>query len=586
MKHFIKRPFVSLAKHLSLWHQVVHHRSLLEMARQRVFVAGSLVAVAYLLICVRLVDVMIVRTVKTSANPITEHANVLPRADIVDRNGEILATHLVTASVYANPKVILNARDAAEKLAKLLPEIGFDVLYQRLTSDKGFVWIVRHIPPRLQQSLNHLGIPGVYLQKDTRRVYPYGPLGAHVLGYCGIDNRGLSGTEKFFDIKLLKNNEPLKLSLDIRIQHIVHDELAKSIVEFNAVAGNAMVMDMHTGELLAMTSLPVFDPNLPNQAPQDAAFNRNTLGVYEPGSTFKILNIAIALESGRANLNSRYDATNPVHIGRFQVNDFKGKGRVLTLSEAFVYSSNIASIKIALEFGTKNQKEYLNKFGIFKPTTVEIPEIGQPLIPATWRESTTMTVSYGYGISVTPLQVLATVNGIINNGILTQPTLLYKTDEQRDLIIQDNKNATPIVSEKTSAIIRKLMRIATRVKGKKADIQGYQVFGKTGTAYQAKFGKYDGGKTRTNTFIGAFPYNNPKYILIVVLDNPKANKSTFGYATAGWNSAAAAGKMIERMAPILGLHPQIEEDEAETRSPELINVNHVVSSPGLPNADD
>ncbi len=586
MKHFIKRPFVSLAKHLSLWHQVVHHRSLLEMARQRVFIAGSLVAVAYLLICGRLIDVMVVRTSKTISNPITEHANMLPRADVVDRNGEILATHLITASVYANPKVILNARDAAEKLAKLLPEIGFDVIYQRLTSNKGFVWVVRHIPPRLQQAINHLGIPGVYLQKDTRRVYPFGPLGAHVLGYCGIDNNGLSGIEKFFDIKLRKNTEPLKLSLDIRIQHIVHDELAKGIAEFNAVAGNAMVMDIHTGELLAMTSLPVFDSNLPNQTPREATFNRNTLGVYEPGSTFKIINTTIALESGSANLNSRYDASHPVQIGRFQVKDFKGLNRVLTFSEAFIYSSNIASIKIALQFGTNNQKEYLKKFGIFTPTTVEIPEIGQPLIPVNWRESTTMTVSYGYGISVTPLQVLKTVSAIINDGIVTQPTLLYKTPDQRTTLIQENKNNTPIVSKKTSAIIRKLMRMAVKLKAKKADISGYQVFGKSGTAYLAKGGSYHDGKSRTNTFIGAFPYSNPQYIMIVVLEDPKPNKSTYGYNTAGWNSAPIAGRMISRMAPILGLHGQLDEEELEDRNQELIHVNHVVSTPGLTHADD
>lgn len=580
MRHFIKRPFVSVAKHLSLWHQVIHQRSLLEMARQRVFVAGSLVAVAYLLICGRLVDIMVLRS-KSTTHVISEQIATLPRADIVDRNGEILATHLVTASVYANPKVILNAREAAEKLAKVLPEVGFEVLYQRLSSSKGFVWLARHLPPKLQQAINQMGIPGVYLQKDHRRVYPYGKLASHVLGYCGIDNNGLAGIEKYFDTKLQKSNDPLKLSLDIRVQHIVYDEMSKAITEFNAIGGNAMVMDIQTGELIAMVSFPGFDPNQPGQGPQDATFNRNTLGVYEPGSTFKILNTAIALESGSATLNSRYDASHPINIGRFTITDFRGLNRVVTLTEAFIHSSNIAAIKISQEFGIETQKAYLKKFGIFNTAGLEIPEIGHPLIPATWRAATSMTVSYGYGISVTPLRLISTIGGVINNGILPQTTLLYKDANQRENTLKENKARGLIISEKTSSIIRDLMRMTVKIgTSKKANVEGYQVMGKTGTAYKIQGKGYATGKARTTFFIGAFPHSSPKYIMLIMLDDPKPTKNTYGFATGGWTSTPTAGKIIERMGPILGLHANTVEMEAEDsqRPQGWVNVNHVTST--------
>lgn len=580
MKRLIKRPFISVAKHLSLWHQVVHHRSLLEMARQRVFVAGSLVAIAYLLICGRLIDVMVFQGPKECSHSNSEQTATLARADIVDRNGEVLATHLVTASIYANPKVILNAKEAAEKLAKVLPEVGFEVLYQRLSSAKGFVWLARHLPPKLQQAINQLGIPGVYLQKDHKRVYPYGQLAAHVLGYCGVDGNGLAGIEKFFDTKLQKTDVPLKLSLDIRVQHVVHDELMKAITEYSAVGGNAMVMDLKTGELLAMVSAPGFDPNQPGQGLKEAAFNRNTLGTYEPGSTFKILNTAIALEAGTATVNSRYDASHPFQIGKFLITDFRGKNRVLSLAEALIYSSNIAAIKIAQEFGATNQKAFMKKFGIFKSPSLEIPEIGQPLIPADWKESTMMTASYGYGISVTPLQLISTVGGFINDGIVPVATLLFK-GQIRNI---DYQNQPRIISSKTSQILRDLLRmVVIEGNAKQANVKGYRVIGKTGTSYKLnKNGTYgvEGKRARIATFVGAFPHQDPTYIVLITLDDPKPTQKTYGFATAGWNAAPTGGKIIERMAPILGIHADLDAEDPVS-SNKWLNVNHVVSADTL-----
>ncbi len=558
MKDFMKNPFMGLSKHLRLWHEVAHHSTLIEMAKQRVFVAGTFVVLAYMLIGGRLVDVMLFREASKQQTAMEQPTAVSHRADICDRNGAVLATDLVTASVYANPKVILNAKDAAEKLSKLLPEVGFDVLYQRLSSQKGFIWIARHIAPKLQQAINQLGIPGVYLQKDHRRVYPYGNLVSHVLGYCGVDRNGLAGFEKSYDMQMWQSKEPIQISLDVRVQHVVRDQLIAAIEEFNCIAANATVIDVETGEVLAMVSLPDYDPNMPNQNAKEATFNRNTLGVYEPGSTFKILNTAIALESGTANLDSTYDARFPVQIGHFKIDDFKGKYRVLNLKEAFIYSSNIAAIKIALGFGMNTQKTYFKKFGVFDPVKLEIPENGMPLIPSQWREVTTMTAAYGYGISVSPMQTLKIISSIVNDGKVVIPTLVHQKQAENQQPPQQ------VVSEKTSRIMRELMRLVVNEgTSRKANVPGLGVFGKTGTAYKVKGKGYSanstGLKPRTTFFIGGFPHTKPKYMLMVVLDEPKPAKGTYGYAAAGWNVTPTAGKIIERIAPILGF--KVQDDQ-------------------------
>jgi cell division protein FtsI (penicillin-binding protein 3) len=584
MKKLIKKPFEHLSRHLGLWKEAVHHITMLEMVRQRVIFAGIALTCAFSVIGFRLIDVMIFKVNKklNSTTQVAGHDVIVPRGDIYDRNGNILATHLVTASVYANSKVVLNPKEAAEKLCVLFPDVGFETLYNRLTSGRGFIWIARHITPKIQQEVNGLGIPGIYLQKDYKRVYPYGALSSHVVGYCGIDNEGLAGIEKFFNTDLLTQNDALHLSIDIRIQHIVRDALIKAIQNFQAVAANAMIIDIKSGELLAMVSLPDFDPNKIGESPTTHIFNRNTLGVYEPGSSFKILNTAIALESGHAKLTSLYDAREPVKLGRFTITDFKGKGRVVNLTEAFVYSSNIAAIKIAQQFGIDNQKSYMKKFGVFRAPTLEISEIGQPIIPSTWREPTLMTASYGYGLSVSPLHLMTIIASIMNDGYPVKPTLLYQNEKEREQIKNTKFDGKPIVSKKTSRMMRELMRMAVRTKAKKADVLGYKVFGKTGTAYQSRGrGGYGTHKSRTNTFVGAFPFDDPQFMVIVTLDDPKASKETYFYATAGWNAAPTAGDIISRVAPLLGLHPSQDDEHLlyvnPLESEGFVHTKHVVA---------
>ncbi len=554
----------------SLWYRLSgwrfsQHQQLLHTARQRTLSTTAIACVAFLAITIRLADVMVIRTPACTIGCKQQECQL--RQNIVDRNGIILATQLVTASVYANPKVIIDAKEAANKLCSLFPHLVFENILQKLQSNQGFVWIERHASPKMQEAVHSLGIPGIYLQPDQKRVYPHGTLACHVIGRCDIDGYGVSGIEQAFDTTLSTKEGELKLSLDIRVQHAVHDELVAALVKFKAIAANAMVMDVQTGEIIAMVSLPDYDPNR-QMKNLECGFNRNTLGVYEQGSTFKILNAAIALETGTSTLSSIFDATNPVHIGRFKITDFKGQKRPLNLVEALVHSSNIAAIKISQKFGPQVQKHFMGQFGILTPLNLEIPELGNTLTPKDWRETAMMSVSFGYGIAVTPLHSLSAMAGIVNNGYRPTPTLRFVNAVNRqERILSFSKN--PCVSEKTSTAIRMMMRTIVREgTAKKANIEGYQVFAKTGTAYQnkGKFGGYgsDADRHRTTSLIGGFPANKPRYLMIVMLDDPKPAEGTYGYATAGWNVTPTAGKIIERIAPLLGVESDFEEESQKT----------------------
>lgn len=572
VKKLLNRSVQILAHHLNSWQQLMHDKTVLEMARNRALVMGGVFCLAFILVTIRLFDVMVLNSHHSESGdgPIVAEQSTSHRADIVDRNGEILATHLVTASVYANPKVIINAEEAALKLSKLIPDLGYENLLKKLKSEKGFVWLVRHIPPKLQHEVNLLGIPGVYLQKDQRRVYPHGNLVSHVLGYCGIDNMGLAGIEKQFDVRLCKDATPLQLALDVRAQHVVRDELAKAVLEFRAEGANAIVMEVETGEILAMVSLPDYDPNLPNQNSVEATFNRNTLGVYECGSIFKIFNTAIALESGKAKINTIYDASAPLRVGSRKITDFKGKNRPLEVWEAFIYSSNIASAKMALDFGSEVQRQYLGRLGLFSPPTLELPEIGAPMVPKTWTDATTITVSYGYGVAVSPLMAVDAVRTLLAGTKKFGATML-----KRDLSTFNQVEGQQIFSPKTAQQIRELLRL-TVVQGtaKKADVPGYEVIGKTGTAYR-NTGKAGYNNSRRTTFIGAFPKSKPKYVLILFIDDPKPTKETYGYATGGWTASPVSGRIIARLAPLLEVQPTLDANENDRFAGQIVPISHI-----------
>jgi cell division protein FtsI (penicillin-binding protein 3) len=477
------------------------------------------------------------------------------RAMIVDRNGTTLAVSLPTAELFANPKEMIDTAQVAHQLKQAVPSLDEAQMAARLKSAKKFVYLARRLSPQDELAINALGIPGVSFQPSERRHYPQGRVAAQVLGGVDVDEHGVAGVERFFDKRLTDTVEPLRLSLDVRVQAVVHDELANVMTEFQAIGACGIVMDVHTGEIIAMVSLPDYDANLFGSAPGEARFNRAVTGMYEPGSTFKLQTAAMALDSGAAQLWNTYDAAHEIHIGRFTISDFEGKHRFLTLPEVIAYSSNLGAAHIAQSVGAIRQRAWLDQLGMFRRIGVELPEAGQTLYPsvANWGESATMTIGFGHGIAVSPLHVVRGTATLANGGVLLQPTLLEAPSNEGPV------NGPRVMQLSTSDTVRKLMRlVVTDGYGKPADVPGYFVGGKTGTA--EKVGAH-GYKKHTNisAFMSVFPMNAPRYAVYMMLDEPHGNASTGGFSTAGAVSAPAAGRVIARIGPMLGLFPHLDD---------------------------
>ncbi len=527
-------------------------KRVVDTGRIRLIVTAGLFGLAFIGIAGRIVDLMLLENAlgipaaRTSAKiPTPAHH----RADIIDRNGILIATNLPTVNLYADSQKVPDAVHAAEKLTEILPDINRADTLRRLSSGQRFIYLRRHLTPTEQMSVNSLGIPGLYFENAERRAYPHGSLLSHVVGVTDTENHGNAGVEKSFDQQLTTLDEPIKLSLDVRIQHSVRDALAEGIARYRASAGSAVVMDANSGALLAMVSLPDFDPKSLGTASEDSRFNRVTLGLYEMGSTFKLFTAAMALDAGTANLESRYDASKPIKIGRFTITDYHAQNRWLSVPEILIHSSNIGAAKMALDAGTERQKGFLRKLGLLTQANLELPEIGKPQFPSTWRDINTITISYGHGVSVTPVNVVSAIGALVNGGVLYQPT-----------IIHHESGAMPegrqVLSQKTSDAMRALMRmVVLEGSGKQADVKGYLVGGKTGSAEKvSRRGGYMESSLRTS-FVSAFPINAPRYVVLVVLDEPKGIKETYNFATAGWNAAPTAGNIIGRIAPMLGVFP-------------------------------
>ena len=525
-------------------------RRAMEMGRARILVAGLFMALVFTVIGGRLTQLAI--RGESGDRPIAiaaEREEPRQRANIVDRNGEILATDLETASLFANPRRLLDAEKAARALAEILPDMDYKATLAKLKSERGFVWLRRHLTPRQQWALLERGIPGLDFIDEYTRVYPQGPLMPHLLGYVDSDNRGIAGLEKQFQDHLAKSDEPLRLTIDMRVQHLMREELGAAMREFKAKAATGIVMDVRNGEILAMVSLPDFDPNHPGKASDGERFNRATLGVYELGSTFKVFTTAMALDVGVASMGKRYDATKPLQVSRFLIRDYHAKKRWLTLPEVFVYSSNIGAALMAQDIGGKKQKEYLGKLGMLDALRVELPETGRPISPETWRPVNTMTIGFGHGIAVSPLHLVSGVAATVNGGVLHQPTIV--AGEHRDGASAPRR----VFKERTSEEIRKLMRLTVENgTGGNADALGYAVGGKTGTAEKPAAKGYQ-GKRLLSSFVGVFPINEPRYVVLALLDEPKGNEKTAGYATGGWVAAPIVRRVVERMAPMMGMPP-------------------------------
>jgi cell division protein FtsI (penicillin-binding protein 3) len=536
----------------------------LDTSHTRLLITAALFCLAFVVVGLRLVEVAAFK----HGDPRLAHRGVatqpmVSRADIVDRNGVLLATTLETPSLYADPKQVIDAHDAARQLVRVLPDLKESEVYAKLTSDKSFIWLKRQMTPRQEYEVNRLGLPGLQFEDEEKRVYPKGGLAAQAVGFVGLDNHGFAGVERGLDRVLRSRSAPLALSLDIRLQFILRQEVAHQVADFNAIGGTGIIMDVRTGEIMAIVSLPDFDPNAPGAASPEALFNRATLGTYEMGSVFKIFTAAIALETHAATMTSGYDATNPIRFGGFTIHDDHAQRRWLSVPEIFTYSSNIGAAKMALDIGTDRQRDFLGRLGLLRPPAAfEIKELGEPLAPSPWRQINTMTIGFGQGLSVSELQLATAAAAVVNGGVLHPATLVKHAEG--DAILGER-----IFSEQTSIEMRKLLRLVVEEgTGKLANAPGYLVGGKTGTAEKVA-GKSYAIHSLLSSFLGVFPVNDPRFLVLISVDEPHGNTKSHGYATGGWVAAPAVQQVIERMASLVGIQP-VDEDSPEIRRSLLV----------------
>ncbi|WP_422022194.1 peptidoglycan D,D-transpeptidase FtsI family protein [Roseibium sp.] len=482
------------------------------------------------------------------------------RPDLIDRNGEILATDIKTASLYAEPRRILDVDEAVEGLTRVLPDLDEALVRRRLESGAGFVWLKREMTPDKAEQVHDLGLPGIGFLSENQRFYPGGPTAGHIVGAVNVDNQGLSGIEKYVDDQWLRDlqsigfasgrtMEPVRLSVDLRVQHVVRDELVKAMERYRAIAAAGIVLDAKTGEVVAMSSLPDYDPNDRSEALEKDRLNRATGGVFEMGSVFKAFTTAMALDSGAVTINDSFDATRPLRAAGRTITDFHGKNRILSVPEIFIYSSNIGTAKMMLATGVARQKEFMERLHLTKRLQTELPENAAPLLPPKWNELAAMTISFGHGLSVTPMQTAVAAAAMVNGGSLLPPTFVPRTQEEVKALKKQ------VISPEVSRMMRYLFRLnVLSGSGRRADVPGYTVGGKTGTAEKIENGVYVSNKRR-NSFLSAFPMDDPRYVVLVVLDEPKSEREGIG-ATAGLNTAPTTGAIIRRAAPMLGVMPR------------------------------
>lgn len=483
------------------------------------------------------------------------------RREIVDRNNNLLSVNIPAASVFVNPKHMINIEKDIEKMSKVISGLDKKKLLAELKQPgKTFVWIKRDLTPKEQQGINDLGIAGLYFETEERRLYTYGPLISHLVGYVGRDGKGLAGLERTYDDFLSNNslvvpgteNKPLELTIDVRVQNIVAEELDKVIKEFSANGGIGIVADPRTGEIIAMVSKPDFDPHNPSKASVEQMFNRASLGIYELGSVMKCITMAIGFDTNTITLHDAYNLSN-LRVANFQVKDYHKAEGWHSVGDIFLHSSNIGVTQIALEVGKNNIQSYYKKLGLLDPLQIEIAERGSPLYPkqGDWSDISLTTMSYGYGLSVSPLHFVQAMIPIVNGGVM-HPLKLVKSDIDRP--------GTQVLNPDTSDAMRRLLRlVVNHGTGKKAEVAGYLVGGKTGTANMREGKKYVNNR-RMSSFFGVMPSVDPKYIVFVMLDSPKGTKASFGFATAGWNAAPATGAILSRMAALYGMEPYDEND--------------------------
>jgi cell division protein FtsI (penicillin-binding protein 3) len=537
-------------------------------AKARIGLAIVAFTAIYGVIALRLVMFATVSDGHGVRRSVGQDAVATARPDILDRNGQILATDVKTPSLFAEPRKLIDVDEAEELLTAVLPDLDANEVRERLSSKRGFVWLKREISTKQQQEIHRLGIPGVGFLTENKRVYPNGPVVSHEIGHVNIDNQGIAGMERWLDGQGLaalhmaglatdRLQQPVQLALDLRVQFALRDELIAAREKFKAKASSGVILNVNTGEIVALVSEPDYDPNNPREANDPTRINRLTTGVYEMGSTFKVLTVAMALDSGKATLASTFDASHPLQYGRFAIHDYEPMHRALSVPEIFTYSSNIGAARIALAVGVEGHQAFLRKMGQLDRLRTELPESAEPIVPKHWGELNTVTIAFGHGLSVAPLQAVMGIAATLNGGLLIPPTFLKRSESDAKVL------AKRVLKPETSRAMRYLMRLnAEKGTATKANVGGYYIGGKTGTAEKVVNGHYSKHKLLTD-FMAVLPADKPKYLMMIMLDEPQATPETHGFATAGWNAAPTAAKVIARVAPLLDIEPRFDLPKAD-----------------------
>jgi len=537
-------------------------------AKARLGLAIVAFAGIFSVIAVRLVMFATVTEGHGGRRSMAQDAVATARPDILDRNGEILATDVKTPSLFAEPRKIIDVDEAVELLTSVLSDLDASEVRERLSSKRGFVWLKREITPGQQQEIHRLGIPGVGFLTENKRVYPNGPVVSHEIGHVNIDNQGIAGVEKWLDGQGLaalhmaglatdQLQRPVNLAVDLRIQYALRYELIVAREKYKAKASAGIITDVNTGEIIAMVSEPDFDPNNPREANDPNRLNRLTTGVYEMGSTFKALTLAMALDSGRISLSSTFDARLPLRYGKFEINDYHAQKRVLSVPEIFTYSSNIGTARMALSLGVDYHKAFLKKLGQLDRLRTELPESAEPLVPKHWGELNTVTIAFGHGLSVAPLQAVMGISALVNGGKMIPPTFLKRSTAEADGL------AKRVIKPGTADKMRYLMRLnVEKGTATRANVPGYYVGGKTGTSEKVVGGRYSKTKVLTS-FTAILPADKPRYLLLIMLDEPQGLPETHGFSTSGWNAVPVGARVIERVAPLLDMTPRFDLPKAD-----------------------
>lgn len=523
-----------------------------------VFVA---VAAAFALVGGQLVRLALNSAPHAQSSMTSPIATGIARPDLVDRKGRLLASDVEVMSLYADPLLVIDRDEVGEKLVRIFPDLDTTRLRQTLADrSRRFVWVRRGLSPETAQRVHNLGLPGLAFRTELRRAYPGGSSAGHVLGGVNIDNRGVAGIERWLDDNDLVDSvvaasptsrRPVALSLDLGVQHALEVELATAVGTYEAAAAAGVVLNVASGEVLASASLPGVDPAVLDARNADA-IDRVAGGTFELGSIFKLLTVAEALDAGRASSGSIVDVTEPLVVQNREIKDPHPAGRPLTVAEIFVKSSNVGAAKLALLGGADAQSEFLSRIGVTRPLATEIGAVAEPQVPKRWDELSAVTVSYGHGIAVAPLQFAATAAAMVNGGEFLQPTFLKRGPSEGEAPAKQR-----VVSEATSRALRELMQKNVAEPGgtgRRADAPGYRVGGKTGTAEIAKRGRYDGDAVIAS-FVAAFPIEQPKYLTLVMLFEPSRTAASHGEITAGQTAAPVTARLVSRIAPLLGVVP-------------------------------